>query len=104
MQARWTKVQITEELNLSIQYLELYAVTAAVITWLHRFQNKKVVIFCDNEAVVNILNNTMSSCKNCMVLVRFVVLQILLYNVKLFVKYVNMKWNEISDSLSHFQK
>ena len=103
MQAWWTKVQITEELNLSIQYLELYAVTAAVITWLHRFQNKKVVIFCDNEAVVNILNNTMSSCKNCMVLVRFVVLQILLYNVKLFVKYVNMKWNEISDSLSHFQ-
>ena len=41
-----------EEYNPSIDYLELYAVTAAVITWISRFANRRICLFCDNEFAV----------------------------------------------------
>ena len=45
-QKSWMAYQWPPELkilNPSIQYLELYALTAAVIAWVHRFQNKRSV-------------------------------------------------------------
>ena len=62
------------------------------------------MIFCDNEAVINMVNNNSSTCKNCMVLIHFIVLQCLIHNVKLSAKYVDTKTNEIADSLSRFQQ
>ena len=35
----------------SIEYLELYALVAAVLAWIDRFYNQRVVIFCDNKSV-----------------------------------------------------
>ena len=35
--------------NPSIEYLELYAVTATVLTWIHKFRNKRIILFCDNQ-------------------------------------------------------
>ena len=58
----------------SIEYLELYAVTAAVLTWIHQFKNRRVILFCDNQSVVDMINLTTTSCKNCMVLIRMIVL------------------------------
>ena len=48
----------------SIDYLELYALTAAVLAWLRRFKNQCICILCDNQSVVAMVNNTSSSCKN----------------------------------------
>ena len=48
----------------SIEYLELFALVAGVITWAKRFRNKRVTLFCDNSSVVDMVNNTSSSCKN----------------------------------------
>ena len=53
----------------SIEFLELYAVTAAVLTWIHRFKNKRVYLFCDNMSVVHMINNSTSSCVKCMTLI-----------------------------------
>ena len=103
MQVCWSDMNVTPDMNPSIQYLQLFTLTAAVLAWVHRFQNRKIMIFCDNEAVVSMVNNTTSSCKNCMVLIRFLVLHCLIHNVKLMVKYINTKSNAISDSLSRFQ-
>ena len=103
LQGSWKQVGITAEMEPSIQYLELYALTAAVLAWLHRFQNNRIIIFCDNQAVVSMVNNNSSSCRNCMILIRFIVLQCLIHNVKLTAKYVCSKSNEISDSLSRLQ-
>ena len=36
----------------NIEYLELYAELAASLCWLHRFANKRIILFCDNQAVV----------------------------------------------------
>ena len=34
----------------SIEFLELYAVLAAALSWLHRFKNRRITIFCDNQS------------------------------------------------------
>ena len=61
-------------LNLSIEYLELYALTVASELWAGRLQNRRVIIFCDNKSVVEMINKAVSSCKNYMVLIRLIAL------------------------------
>ena len=92
-----------EQYEPSINYLELYGVTVAILLWIHKFANKKVAIFCDNTSVISMINNNTSSCKNCMVLIRLIVLKCMIHNVRVFVKYVSSKNNAISDSLSRMQ-
>ena len=46
----------------SIEYLELFAVTAAVLTWIQNLKNKRIILFCDNQSVVNMINLTTTSC------------------------------------------
>ena len=87
----------------SINYLELYAVTIAVMNWIHKYANKKITIFCDNMSVVQMINNNSSKCKNCMVLIRIIVLQCLTNNVDLNVKHVRGKNNIFSDLLSRMK-
>ena len=103
MQGRWKEVGIVDSMNPSIQYLELFALCAAVLQWISKFENKHISIYCDNETVVTIINNSTSACKNCMVLVRIIVLHCLIHNVKLTAKFVRSKDNGIADSLSRFQ-
>ena len=47
----------------SIAFLELYALVATVLNWISRFKDRRVVLFCDNQSVVQMVNNTTSSCK-----------------------------------------
>ena len=61
--------------NPSIQYLELYALTATVLAWIHKFKNLRVQVFIDNQGAMKALNKTSSGCKNCMVLIRILVIQ-----------------------------
>ena len=73
-QNEWTYTQwesdfISKE-NPSIEYLELYAVTVGNFLWLQNYKNQHITLFCDNESFVHMVNNTSSSCKNCMVLIR----------------------------------
>ena len=56
----------------SIEYLELYALTAALLTWGEYLKNDSYLIYCDNESVVSMINSTVSSCKNCMYLLSFI--------------------------------
>ena len=88
--------------ELSIEYLELYALCMAIMTWenMPRLNNTRVVIFCDNQAVVAMVNNTTSSCQNCMVLLRMLVLNNLQHNRRVFVKYIRSSDNILVDSLS----
>ena len=99
---KWNKQFILEK-NPSIAYLELYAVAIAVMNWIHRFQNRKIALFCDNLGVVQMLNASSSNCKNCMVLIRMIVLQGLYYNVKITAKHIVGKSNILSDHLSRLR-
>ena len=87
----------------SINYLELYAMTVAISIWIEKFKNQRIYIFCDNMSVVQMVNKTSSKCKNCMVLIRYIVLKSLTYNVKINVKHVPGKSNNYSDWLSRLE-
>ena len=84
----------------SIEYLELFAVTVAVLNWIKLFQNRRIVLFCDNEVVVHMINNSSSSCKNCMVLVRLLTAEGICRNVRIFAKHLGTKNNGKADALS----
>ena len=96
---KWDK-NFLQENNPSITYLELYAVTIAVVNWIERFKDRKIALFCDNLAAVHMINNNSAKCKNCMVLIRIIVLQGLLHNVRITAKHIAGKANIISDLLS----
>ena len=87
----------------SIEFLELFALCAAVLTWENFIQNTRIVIFCDNQAVVQMVNKTTSSCQNCMHLIRLLVLNNLRFNRRITVKYVKSAENILADSLSRFR-
>ena len=89
--------------NPSIEYLELFALTAALLTWGDLLRNMQIIIFCDNEAVVQMVNSQTSSCKNCMYLIWLLILNNLVNNQKVSVRHVRSENNELSDALSHLQ-
>ena len=84
----------------SIEYVELFGLVVAAFIWADKLRNKRVLVYCDNQTVVTIVNNTTSSCKNCMVLIRLLVLKSLQCNFRLFAQYIRSKDNEVADSLS----
>ena len=104
MYGRWDG--FVQKFEPRIAYLELFTVTATVINWLARFKNRRIVLFCDNQSVVTMINKTTSSCKNCLQLIRILVFQSLISNTKVFAKYIPSKMNLASDYLSRlkFQK
>ena len=92
--------EFMEHAQPSIEYLELYAVLIAVTNWVHRFSNRRITLHCDNMSVVQMINSTSSTCKNCMVLIRKLTLQGLIHNVRIFAQYMKSKDNYFSDALS----
>ena len=65
--------QFMDECQPNIEYLELYAVSCGLWMWSEHFRNKRIVIHCDNTAVVAMINKTSSSCSRCMHLLRLLV-------------------------------
>ena len=68
----------------SIEYLELFGVVAAVVQGIDRFQNRCIILFCDNESVVAMINKMTITCKNCMKLLRILILKGMIENVRIF--------------------
>ena len=99
---RWNADFITEQ-EPSIEYLELFALTAGIITWAQSMTNCRITVHCDNTAVVTMINNLMSKCKNCMVLICLLTLNGLHYNRCLRAVYVSTKDNFLADALSRGQ-
>ena len=102
MYGRWEE-DFIKDYEPSIAYLELYALVAGVINWLHRFRNRRIVLFCDNQSIVGMVNKTTASCKNCLALIHILVYQSLIHNTRVFAKYVPSKSNKASDFLSRLQ-
>ena len=97
----WTMGQdFCEKQKPSIEYLELFAVLVGVLNWIKLFKNHRIVLFCDKEAVVKMINGSSSRCKNCMVLVRMLVAESINRNVRIYAKHVGTKENGKADALS----
>ena len=98
---QWDR-QFMEQNQPSIEYLELYAVTIAVLNWtsMEQFRNKRIALHCDNMSVVHMINSNTSSCKNCMVLIRIIVMHSLINNVRIYARHISGVANVRSDLLS----
>ena len=99
---QWNKRFIRRS-NPSINYLELYALTVGILLSAHLFKNEKISIACDNMSVVHMVNKSTSKCKNCMVLIRIIVLHSLVHNVKIKVRHISSELNRFPDMLSRLQ-
>ena len=84
----------------SISFLELYAVAVGILCWIPRFKDKCIVLHCDNQGAVEMINSSTSKCKQCMKLIRVITLQGLIHNVKINAKHVKGSSNELADFLS----
>ena len=87
----------------SINYLELFGLTVGVILWIKKFKNRAVTLFCDNTSVRDMVNANSMRAKNSMALLRLVITECLVHNVKLKVKYVRLEHNGKADALSRNQ-
>ena len=105
--SKWFILQWNEDFMMehepSIAFLELYAVSIAILLWIHEYRNRSVDLFCDNMSVVHMINNTTSSCKHCMALIRIIVLHTMVHNVRVGAKYVASKDNIYPDLLSRLK-
>ena len=89
--------------NPSIKFQELFAATVAICLWARKYKNKRICIFVDNPSMKDMINHSTSGCKNCMVLIRTIVLECLTWNIRVFAKYVKSKQNYFADAFSRNQ-
>ena len=87
----------------SIAYLELFALVISVLAWDHKIKNAWVILYCDNQGTVEMVNNTTSKCKHCMVLIRLLVLSGLNSNRRVYAKYLKSHDNGRADALSRLK-
>ena len=97
--AQW-EANYIEECDPSIEYLELLGICMGVFAWTDRIKNRRIILFCNNQSVVSMVNNTTSKCKNCMVLVRMLTLRCLKYNTRVFCHWIMGSKNIRADLLS----
>lgn len=95
----WHKQGITKDITV----LELFPILVALFLFQDELKNKKIQFFCDNEAVVHILNTQTSKNENVMSLMRVLTLQCLRINAVVKGVHVRGIDNKICDALSRFQ-
>ena len=104
--SRWIVGQWNESFIMnckpSIEFLELFALTVAVLTWSREpeLNNSRITVHCDNQAVVQMVNKTTSSCLQCMKLLRMLALNGINCNRRLFATYIASGANILADALS----
>lgn len=86
-----------------ITFLELVPIVMALYVWQNEFRNKKILLHCDNQALVEILNSSTSRSDHVMSFIRPLILHCLRSNIQIRARHVRGKDNSIADALSRFQ-
>lgn len=100
----WTYAKLpdwtTRSPAVNIQTLEMYGLTTGVVLFAERLARRRVKIYCDNQAVVGMVNNGTSRCKTCMHFLRILTSCTMRHQIRVFVKYVKSEDNSRADALS----
>ena len=91
------------EILSDITYLEIIPISLTIYLWGSRFENKKVLMHCDNESVVSVLNVKSSKSERVMSILRHIVYWSLIHNCQFKAKHISSYDNIIADSLSRGQ-
>ena len=89
--------------NHSIEWKELFAIVVACQIWGSRWQRKRIIFHCDNQAIVRIWQSGLSRSGLLMQLVRQLFLLAASNNFTVIIRHVPGVQNCIADSLSRFQ-
>ena len=99
IQSHWSPQQAKQD----IVWKELFAIASAVNTWGHQWPRKKILVHCDNQAVVDIWKKGTTNCPQVMALVRMLYFCAAQHNIHIIVSHVAGTDNCIADALSRFQ-
>lgn len=99
----WFSCQWPRASEYHISFLELFAVVAAVFTWAERLQNKQIIIFTDNIAIVHVWKSGSCKDKSIMKLIRSLFLFSARNNINIIMEHVPGHHNNVSDALSRLQ-
>jgi hypothetical protein len=100
-QTQWFKgIWPTSLRRASMALLEIFPIVLAVLTFYDQMCNKRLLIFCDNEAVTIILKKQTSKCPKIMCLLRKLTLACLKFNIVIQARHLSAVDNGIADSLS----
>ncbi|XP_053143522.1 uncharacterized protein LOC128341261 [Hemicordylus capensis] len=101
--APWPRDWFERGVTRDLTFLELFPIVVAVHIWAEEFADSSVRFWCDNQAVVQVVNSQSSRSPRVMVLVRALVLQCLRANILFRSRHVPGIRNDIADALSRFQ-
>ena len=99
LQGTWSTKQHSQD----IQWRELYTVVAAAHTWGEQWARKRLLVHCDNQAVVHIWQAGTSKNSDLMALVRTLFLKAATHNFTILLQHIQGVDNGIADSLSRSQ-
>ena len=88
--------------NSPIVVLEMFNILVATRLWAFNWANKNVLIHCDNEAVVTILNSGKTRDLTLSTISRNIFMQCASHDIQLKIKHVPGKKNIIADLLSRW--
>lgn len=92
-------------LNKNIAFMEFYPIVLSLYLWGHLIQNRCILFFTDNEALVYIINKQSCRDRHLMFFVRKLVSVCLkyMYNILFKAKHLPGACNKLADSLSRLQ-
>ena len=90
-------------LHRNIAFLEFYPIVLSLHLWGHEMQNRCILFFTDNEALVHVINKQSCKDKALMFFMRALVLVCLRNNILFRAKHVRGVHNTLADSLSRLQ-
>ena len=86
--------------NYNIVHLEMINILVAVRTWAHQWQGRKVVIHCDNQAVVSVLTSGHTRDMTLAAIARNISMITAFRDIDLITVHIEGKLNIIADTLS----
>ena len=89
--------------KMSISYRELFAITAAALTWGDQWSGKRIVFVTDNKPITQVWNTGSSPCPDIMSLIRPLYFHAASHGYTVSFKHIFGISNPIADALSRFQ-
>ena len=102
MYGQWEE-EFFQKFKPSIDFLELYALLAGVVTWAPQLMDHAILFQLDNTPTVFALRNKSSNSPHMLSLLRFSTLFCMTNNITILARHVSGAHNTICNKLSHFQ-
>ena len=104
IQGRWPlDMTALKGAAIDIDYLELFAIYAACVTWGHLWEGKRIVICTDNKPITELWQAGTSKSKPIMSLIRLTFLTAANHQFSLSLKFIPGATNTAADLISRFQ-